>query len=216
MRRSFLLASILSLASCAPNASTSPASSFVPDQRTRLTIAIQPEDASLRYDRDDWPHWDDVPGTCYDIRAAVLMAESLRPTKFRDSSCTIDSGLWVSPYSGDTLQVASALQIDHLVPLHEAHLSGGATWDASRKRAFANDTTDAYHLLAVEGSINESKGDQDPAEWLPAPSFRCTYLAAWATIKARWNLAMDSAEYRTTRDGLDSCAEAGTTGMPRI
>lgn len=149
----------------------------------------------------------------------VELLDQLHPDRIRVE----DNGVVVHSQAANVHQNLSDLgrivcgeEIDHLVPLHEAHLSGGATWDPTRKHDFANDTLDPSHLIAVEGSINGSKSDRDPSRWLPTTSFRCTYLAAWTTIKSRWNLSMDSLEYRVTRDGLDSCAAVGAMGMPRI
>ncbi len=42
---------------------------------------------------------------------------------------------------------------------------------------------------------NESKGDRDPAAWLPSlVSDQCTYIGDWIGIKAQWGLSMDVTE----------------------
>ena len=38
----------------------------------------------------------------------------------------------------------------HLVPLSEAHATGGSTWEPEKKVAFANDLSVAHHLVAVK------------------------------------------------------------------
>ena len=53
---------------------------------------------------------------------------------------------------------ASLLDIDHLVPLKEAHESGGFDWDADRRRDYANDLSDPNTLIAVARGLNRQKG----------------------------------------------------------
>ncbi len=58
----------------------------------------------------------------------------------------------------------------------------------------------------VSAGFNRSKGDQDPAEWLPPDeSFRCTYVEDWVVIKAAWDLSVDAAEHDAIVDVLSGC-----------
>ena len=59
------------------------------------------------------------------------------------------SGSW-DPYSGRTITDATKLDIDHMVPLKEAHQSGAANWSRECKRAYANDLDDPERLVAVD------------------------------------------------------------------
>ena len=78
------------------------------------------------------------------------------------------SGSWLGAYSGDVFTDASKLDIDQLVPLKEAHESGGYAWDAARRRDYANDLSDPNTLIAVDRGLNRQKGAGDPSEWLPS------------------------------------------------
>ena len=50
-------------------------------------------------------------------------------------------------------------------------------------------------LLSVTDNVNESKGDQDLAEWLPPrTAFQCEYVRAWIDVKKHYSLTIDSAE----------------------
>ena len=70
----------------------------------------------------------------------VLIAESISPVGFKTSKgCRVVSGSRDDPYSGRTITDATKLDIDHMVPLKEAHQSGAANWSRERKRAYAND-----------------------------------------------------------------------------
>lgn len=142
------------------------------------------------YRREDWGGWLDVDGDCQDTRAEVLQAESLGPVVFADARrCRVLSGLWRCPYTGRVFTEAAELDIDHLVPLEEAHRSGGVEWSRGRRRRFANDLEDVDQLVAVSARANRSKGAQTPASWLPPHRASwCWYSRAWRRIKARWGL----------------------------
>jgi hypothetical protein len=42
-------------------------------------------------------------------------------------------------------------------------------------------------------NVNQSKGDRDPAEWMPQYG-KCRYLREWVAIKLRWSLKVNQAE----------------------
>lgn len=160
------------------------------------------------YDRSEWPHWDRVLGTCWDVRQQVLIDESLVPVEMR--GCRVERGLWIDLYTGKLFTDPSRLDIDHVVPLGEVADSDGCEWDAARRRAYANDLSDPRTLLAVSASANRSKGARDPAQWLPEwQPFVCEYVALWQAVKERWGLAMDAAEREAVERVEARCAETG-------
>lgn len=59
----------------------------------------------------------------------VLKDESLKPTT-QNQYCTIETGKWYSYYNDATYKKASALQIDHTVPVENVWISGGLEVDA--------------------------------------------------------------------------------------
>ena len=120
------------------------------------------------YDRKAWKHWIDADKDCQNTRHEVLLEESLGTVSFKTSkNCGVVSGSWLGAYSGDVFTDASQLDIDHLIPLKEAHISGGYAWDAYRKRDYANDLSNPLSLIAVDKGLNRQKGASDPADWLP-------------------------------------------------
>ena len=58
--------------------------------------------------------------------------------------------------------------IEHMVPLGNAHQSGGWAWNAAEKRQNANDLSYENHLITVPASANRSKGSKSPADWKPS------------------------------------------------
>ena len=132
-----------------------------------LVIAATPEDLP-DYDRRQWRHWVDADGDCQDARQEVLVEESVGIIIFTDTDqCRIASGQWVAPFTGTVVTDPSKLDVDHLVPLANAHWSGGHAWDSNRKRSYANDLTNPGHLVAVTASANRSKGAKGPEDWRP-------------------------------------------------
>lgn len=90
-----------------------------------LTDAVELD--LLTYDRDTWKHWEDFDGDCQNTRHELLIASSEVPVTFTSTTgCTVATGQWLDPYTGDTYTLASDLDIDHVIPLNYAHLHGGA------------------------------------------------------------------------------------------
>jgi Protein of unknown function (DUF1524) len=162
--------------------------------RIRLRAAVRAlpvaRERRAGYDRDKFHAWIDADGDCLDTRAEVLTQESLAPVT---GDCTIDTGRWYSYYDAMTWTHASDVDIDHLVPLAEAWDSGARSWTAKTRERYANDLGDRRTLVAVTDNVNESKGDQDIAEWLPDHG-RCRYVREWTAVKTRWSLTVDRTE----------------------
>ncbi|WP_419924783.1 GmrSD restriction endonuclease domain-containing protein [Candidatus Poriferisocius sp.] len=171
-----------------------------------LELATIADEVAAGYSRDDWNHWIDQDGDGLDTRQEVLAAESLQTPEISENR--VRDGQWASFYDGRQTSSASDFDVDHVVPLNEAHQSGGWAWDALTRQLYANDLTFPDHLIAVSASSNRSKGARDPAEWLPSnPEALCTYLAWWTAIKVRWELSMDPAEHQTiSRYADNQCA----------
>lgn len=156
-------------------------------QKTLDGLKVAVEDTGNPYRRADWPHWETVSGAC-DAREHALKTQGTAVTT--GPGCKVTGGRWVSPYDGITVTVAGQLDVDHVVPLAEANRSGVRTWSRADRARYANDPR---VLVAVTAKTNRSKGDQDPAKWLPAKD-KCGYLARWVETKDRYRMAVDPAE----------------------
>jgi hypothetical protein len=153
------------------------------------------------YNRDLFPTWITISGAC-DTREYVIKRDG--SSVKTDSSCKATSGSWSSVYDGATTINPSTFDIDHLVPLAEAWASGAWAWTTAQRQSFANDVT-RPQLVAVSASSNRSKGDDDPAEWVPRASYQCTYARAWVQVKHYYGLNVDSAEKSALSSILSGC-----------
>jgi hypothetical protein len=170
---------------------------------TRLAeLTVAAESHASTYDRDLFPHWITISGTC-NTRETVLERDGTNVVT--DSNCAATSGRWFSPYDGATWTAASDVDIDHMVPLAEAWQSGAWAWTTSRRRDYANDLG-GPELWAVTDNVNQAKGDQDPTTWQPSvASFRCTYARAWIQVKWFYDLSIDSSEKSALNSMLATC-----------
>ena len=143
---------------------------------------------------------------------SAVIAESVVAVDFTDErGCTVASGEWTAPFTGTTVEVARSLDVDHMVPLANAHRSGAWAWNAQQKEDFANDMSFDHHLIAVTASANRSKGARGPEEWRPDDtSYWCEYAVNWITIKANWNLSAKADEWAALEEMLGTCAEEVT------
>ena len=173
-----------------------------------ITVAEIPEGIP-EYDRDDWKHWTDEDGDCQDARQEVLIEESLEPVEYEDDrQCRVESGRWWAPHLGHHLENPRHIDVDHHVPLKNAHLSGGWAWDAERKEQYANYLDDPDHLVAISSRHNRSKGARGPEEWAPPDNdLWCDYATDWAEIKQRWGLTMTPVESEIVMDMLGTCED---------
>ena len=173
--------------------------------RLRTAVRHLPVASETRagYDRDKFRLWVDANGDCQDTRDEVLDAES----RVHVSGCDITRGRWLSYYDNRTWRNSSDVDIDHMVPLAEAWDSGARRWNANTRERYANDLRDRRTLVAVTDNVNQSKGDQDIAEWLPERS-HCRYVQEWVVVKTRWSLKVNRTEKHTARRLADHCRNA--------
>jgi hypothetical protein len=140
------------------------------------------------YSRDDWRHWVNSDGDCQDTRAELLIVYSRVDVEFRAiDNCVVESGEWPGLYSAETFQIASDIDIDHVIPLLYASQNGGFSWSIQKKESFANDS---LNLLAVSSRENRKKGAKGPAQYLPNKTYECSYVKRWIAIAAKYELVL--------------------------
>lgn len=133
---------------------------------------------------------------CYNTRGRVLVRDSQVPVSVPPTNqCRVIAGRWKDPYTHTEITEAKGVQVDHMVPLKNAYVSGAFQWDRRTRCLFANYMGNAYHLLSVSSRQNMSKGDRSPAYYLPpTEDYRCEYIKTWLKIKLIWGLNMSELE----------------------
>jgi len=178
-----------------------------------LTTAISdlPTAAEVRtgYRRSLFPHWVDADGDGCSTRNEVLIAESERKVSV-GRGCSLSGGRWFSYYDGVSWTDPGRIDIDHVVPLAEAWDSGARRWRTATRQAYANDLGDRRTLVGVTDRVNQAKGDQDVAEWLPKLR-KCRYLREWVAVKHRWRLRVDGAEKSAMSSLASHCPDTTIT-----
>jgi hypothetical protein len=146
-----------------------------------------------------------------DTRNDVLRRD-LTGTRLKPGThgCVVLAGVLADPYTGRTLDFvrgrssSAQVQIDHVVALGDAWVTGAQQLSASQRVALANDPLE---LLAVDGRTNSAKRDADAASWLPPnKGFRCAYVARQVAVKARYHLWVTAAEKVSIGRVLATCS----------
>ena len=95
------------------------------------------------------------------------------------------------------------VQIDHIVALHNAWITGAQQLTQEQRIEFANDP---LNLIAVDGATNSAKGNKDAASWLPPnKSYRCTYVGLQIRVKEKYSLWVTKPERDAMERVLNKC-----------
>ncbi len=184
---------------------------------TQIVEQLRPLIAAPRadiptYDRDHFAGWLDGDGDCVNTRHEVLQSEALG-FSMNAAGCAVTSGEWFDPYTGRTYTNPRDLDVDHVVALADAWVSGAWAWADELLDRFSNDFG---NLNAIASGENRSKSARGPADYSPsAPGARCEYLVQYATVKIRWQLSITPADFAATERGLASC-DAGATPVTPV
>ncbi|MGO2658468.1 HNH endonuclease family protein [Mycetocola reblochoni] len=151
--------------------------------------------------------WTDVDANGCDTRNDILLRD-LDEVRV-DDRCRVLSGVLHSPYSGKDVafrrgvDTSAEVQIDHVVALQNAWVTGAQQLDDDTRTLLANDP---LNLIAADGASNQQKSASDAASWLPADrGFRCAYVARQIGVKAAHGLWVTPAEGEAMRRVLSAC-----------
>jgi hypothetical protein len=187
------------------------------------SLAIKPELPLTNYARvaDFGPAWADVDGQPCDTRDQILKRDLVNITL--SGSCKVTSGTLHDPYTGKTINfvrgvsTSAAVQIDHVVALANAWTEGAQDLTYAQREQLANDPVE---LWAVDGPTNESKGDGDASQWLPANTASdCEYVEKQITVKVKYHLWVTQAEHDAIAEVLATCGgvpAATATPVPTV
>jgi hypothetical protein len=145
-------------------------------------------------------------GNC-DMRNIILNRDLTQVAV--DDRCRVLTGVLNDPYTGKVIQFqrgelsSQIVQIDHVVSLSNAWQTGAQQLTPVERENLANDP---LNLLAVDGAINQQKGDGDAATWLPPnKAFRCQYVERQVMTKKNYRLWVTPAEKDAMSTVLSRC-----------
>lgn len=163
------------------------------------SLAIAGSIGVSKYNRShDFGGWIDEDGDCQNTRQEVLIRDAEAPPTLSEDGCKVIKGLWNDPYTGEIFTNPKDLDIDHLVPLKNAYISGADQWDKEKRVKYANYLGNDYHLIAVKASENRKKSDKGPEKYLPPKKdYQCQYVSDWTKVKNEWKLSINSEEAKT-------------------
>lgn len=149
---------------------------------------------------------DPTDDTCMNTRAKVLVRDSNTEVTYRGNrQCVVENGHWNDPYAGKEVTSAREIQIDHMVPLKNAYVSGAWQWDYKTRCLYANYMGYRNHLVAADASENMSKGDRAPDKYLPTNlQHRCQYVRDWLAVKLIWKLNMTADEVQAIYETVNN------------
>lgn len=147
---------------------------------------------------------DPMDDTCMNTRARVLVRDSETSVTYKGTKqCVVESGQWHDPYANKDVAAAKEIQIDHMVPLKNAYLSGAWEWDYKTRCLYANYMNFKPHLVSAGGHENMSKSDSGPEKYLPPnEDYRCEYVRNWLAIKTIWKLKLNPDEVQAVQQAV--------------
>ena len=161
--------------------------------------------------------WKDVNGNGCDTRNDILKRDLRDVTTAGRNNCRVTSGVFDDPYTGKTIHfkygkdTSSEVQIDHVVALHDAWMTGAQKLTQQEREALANDPE---NLLAVDGPENQRKGDGlclnksgCTGMYLPPnEKYHCEYAAKFTEVKSKYHLGLTEGQKETLVPLLEQCA----------
>lgn len=166
------------------------------EQLSSLQVAVPVDDGT--YERSEFRHWIDPDGDGCDTRCVVLKRQAVPVSGGSRSR-------WWSSYDRRVLTNDDEIEVDHVVSLKEAWISGASAWNDAKREVFANDLDG--ELLAVSAASNGEKSGSDVAEW--QPRFRsawCDLAARVIRTKSKWGLTVDPPEKSRLAEMLATCS----------
>lgn len=208
-----LVAAVITVcASCTPAASATGPKPVPPALTAAAELAALPvrDRDPVGYQRSLFgPAWTDIDQNGCDTRDDVLRRDLADVHLRRGSRCVVETGTLHDRYTGSTVLfqrgpgTSSAVQIDHVWPLHAAWAQGASEWSAAQRLVFANDE---LNLLATTGAINQAKGDRMPDTWLPPDrDYQCQYVARGIAVGVKYRLAVTITQRDAMARVLTSC-----------
>jgi hypothetical protein len=158
------------------------------------------------FNEDDWRYEEDYDGDCQSTRQEMLILTSRTTVSYTNPrNCVVRTGEWFDEYTGKTFNVATQVDLDHIIPRMYAHIHGGDRWPPGKKLQFANDP---LNLMLIERREIRRKGDRGPDRYLPPrEEYHCQYARTWEAIADKYDLQLDTRDRNRIVRVLRDCPE---------
>jgi len=138
---------------------------------------------------------------------SVLLQKSTKTMEIGSGHiCKAITGLWKDAYTGEKYTEAGNVDIDHIVAIKDAWVSGASDWTLEERSRFYNDTE---NLVIAGKRLNISKGARSPSEWdfnFKSDITKCSYFITYIKIKNKYNLSYSEDDIEYLDDyANDSC-----------
>ena len=157
------------------------------------------------FNEDDWNFELDFDNDCQSTRQEMLILTSRIEVRYTNPrNCVVRTGEWLDEYTGEIFEVATQLEIDHVIPRMYAHTHGGDRWMPEKKLQFS---IDPINMVLIERREVRRKRDRGPSRYLPREEFQCEYVAMWQQISDKYDLQLSTRDSSTISRILDECPE---------
>jgi hypothetical protein len=157
------------------------------------------------FNEDDWSFEQDFDNDCQSTRQELLILTSRGEVRYTNPrNCTVRTGLWLDEYTGETYNVATRMDVDHIIPRMYAHIHGGDRWPPNKKLQFANDP---MNMVLVGRDEIRRKRDRGPNRYLPREEFQCEYVRLWQAIADKYDLQISNSDRGAINRVLEDCPE---------
>ena len=170
----------------------------------RMSVA---DEVAAVYQGAQWGQWVDDDDDCLNTRHEALLAHSETPVTYADEGeCRVARGRWTDAFTGEVLEDADDVAVVHMVPLPEAHRSGGHRWTSAGRVEYRNHLAELRHLRTVSRATAAARAERGPHLWRPESwSHWCDYAMDWIGVKGQWNLSVGEAERQALEEMLNIC-----------
>ncbi|MCP4449508.1 MAG: hypothetical protein GY811_29860 [Myxococcales bacterium] len=122
-----------------------------------------------------WRARQDKDNDCQDTVEELLIERSETPVRFEtDKKCKVATGRWTCEYTGTVMTNRKDLVVEYVVPLDEAHATGGDWRDKGWRELFSNNTKNMVIVSKAWSTGRNSKVNQ---EWIPTNSLSASSFA---------------------------------------
>lgn len=179
-------------------------------------VKLIEEKKENKVDPKEWAYFSPVGDSkCWTVKKEVLSLQanpesikyatkSHEETDDKTKACSIVSGEWIDPYSGDKVEDPSLMTVDHIVSISDANKSGGKDWTPEKKKEFANDKDNV--LLAVSKKSKESRDGKTIDKFkVDNEAYRCEFAKNYTLIKNKYELTVTDKEKKALSKALVKC-----------